>query len=280
MTLYHYCSAAAFESIIRNRSIWLSSLASSNDTQEGVWLGVVLRDICYEFDISDDDVERVLALFRSSADYWDSLGFCLTAEGDMLSQWRGYADDGCGFAIGFSEEGLKNAALSHNGNLLDVVYDRQQQLDIVRERFPPIIQAIKNGAFVMPTVSGSEGRTQYDKAKSRSIHASASLSNIMLRLVDIMYKLKNPAFHEENESRLVVEVSRAYDDCDFHMSGRKIVPHRTVAFGSVAPEITIERIVIGPRNPTAPDIIAAFLRKHDFFLTDIGLSTATYRAAI
>ena len=280
MTLYHYCSAAAFESIISTKSIWLSSLASSNDTQEGVWLGILLREICYEADIGDEDVERVLGLFRASAEYWDALGFCLTAEGDMLSQWRGYADDGCGFAVGFNEQTLKGAAQEELGKLIDVVYDREDQLDIVRERFPPVIDAIKKGAFIMPTVLGSDSKRDYDKAQSRSIHASVTLSNLMLRLVDIMYELKNPAFHEENESRLVVEVSRAYDECEFHRSGRKLVPHRTVNFASVDPAISIERIVIGPRNPTPPDIIGAFLRKHEFYQTDISLSTATYRAPI
>jgi len=27
---------------------------------------------------------------------------CFSAADDLLSQWRAYADDGCGFAIGFN----------------------------------------------------------------------------------------------------------------------------------------------------------------------------------
>lgn len=34
-------------------------------------------------------------------------GFCLSVKRDMLSQWRGYADDGMGFAIGFKKEAIE-----------------------------------------------------------------------------------------------------------------------------------------------------------------------------
>ena len=38
---------------------------------------------------------------------FDGLGFCLSEKCDLLSQWRGYAEDGTGVAIGFSVEYLK-----------------------------------------------------------------------------------------------------------------------------------------------------------------------------
>ncbi len=33
--LYHYCSTDTFFNIVKNRSLWLSSLAQSNDYMEG-----------------------------------------------------------------------------------------------------------------------------------------------------------------------------------------------------------------------------------------------------
>lgn len=33
--------------------------------------------------------------------------FCLSEEADLLSQWRGYADDGRGVCIGFKKEALE-----------------------------------------------------------------------------------------------------------------------------------------------------------------------------
>jgi len=40
--------------------------------------------------------------------FFDGLGFCLSFYGDLLSQWRGYADDGCGVSIGFGVPYLKS----------------------------------------------------------------------------------------------------------------------------------------------------------------------------
>ncbi|MDP2064189.1 MAG: DUF2971 domain-containing protein, partial [Phaeovulum sp.] len=37
-----------------------------------------------------------------------ALGFCLSEESDLLSQWRGYAQDGAGFSVSFSVEKLKH----------------------------------------------------------------------------------------------------------------------------------------------------------------------------
>ena len=36
--IYHYCSLAAFLSIVKNKSIWLSDISKSNDRQELSWL--------------------------------------------------------------------------------------------------------------------------------------------------------------------------------------------------------------------------------------------------
>lgn len=44
-------------------------------------------------------------------EFWErylvGLGFCLSAKGDLLSQWRGYAGNATGVAIGFSGKYLK-----------------------------------------------------------------------------------------------------------------------------------------------------------------------------
>lgn len=53
---------------------------------------------------------------------------CFCSEGDLLSQWRGYAS-GSGFAIGFTGPGLQTLAESLRGTLLKVVYDTPKSGD-------------------------------------------------------------------------------------------------------------------------------------------------------
>ncbi|MCW5297735.1 DUF2971 domain-containing protein [Herbaspirillum lusitanum] len=83
----------------------------------------------------------------------DGLGFCLSAEGDLLSQWRGYAQDGAGVAIGFSGEYLRSMGRQHNkgphgGFLLEpVIYDSATQEESLREIVEKISEHIHDGAF-------------------------------------------------------------------------------------------------------------------------------------
>ena len=48
-TLYHYCSTAAFQSIVEKRELWLTDLSLSNDNLEGKW---AVRRYLDSFDLS------------------------------------------------------------------------------------------------------------------------------------------------------------------------------------------------------------------------------------
>jgi len=102
-TFYHYCSNEAFCSIINNKSIRLSSLSLSNDKTEGKLASKIFKDLAAEESIKIDDLLGYIKLVEENS---HALGFCLSAEDDLLSQWRLYADNASGVAIGFSKEGL------------------------------------------------------------------------------------------------------------------------------------------------------------------------------
>lgn len=282
MTLYHYCSAATFESIVSKKSIWLSSLSQSNDTHEGVWMDGLLRQVCLENDFSPSEIERVSEFLKDATAFWDVLGFCLTPNEDMLSQWRGYADDGCGFAIGFSEEAFR-CVNRDKGGLFDVIYEKEMQLEIVRERVKNNLELLRSGIRTIPSEipkSEASKKAVNTKNRFRSLFSGprVSLSIFFLSLIDIMYVLKNPSFREETETRFITNMNREYPGCEFHRSGRKLVPHRVMEFSSVKPALVIEKVVLGPGNPTPPDIVAAFLRENGFGDAEIFMSAATYRS--
>lgn len=107
--VYHYCSLDSFFAIINHSTIRLSNIAKSNDREEVRHCFDIfektLRDSCLEFskyygcrkffdNIDYNDlVSR--AVTNDSLIYYVS---CFSAESDLLSQWRGYADDGRGVA--------------------------------------------------------------------------------------------------------------------------------------------------------------------------------------
>ena len=115
-TLYHYCSVQTFFNIIKNRSIWLSDVSKTNDSQELRWILGELRIFMMEQWLvyvnnaqavgKTVDFERFNETYKIIDNFLrleikKNWVFCLSERKDDLGQWRGYADDGKGVALGF-----------------------------------------------------------------------------------------------------------------------------------------------------------------------------------
>jgi hypothetical protein len=78
----------------------------SNDAKEGRHVldaaRRILPDSFRSKDTALEELERIIS-------YVSALGFCLSEDGDVLSQWRGYADNAQGVAIGFASETLQSS---------------------------------------------------------------------------------------------------------------------------------------------------------------------------
>lgn len=153
-TLYHYCSTTSFNSIVQSRAIWLSSLSLANDTMEGKLVYTTLRRLADQDGLDAAVIEQLLRNVDGLEKLFDGLGFCLSNEGDLLSQWRGYASDASGVAIGFSNDYLKyfsKQSLNLKGvasfTLEKVFYDPLEHEKHVRAIYERIKKAIKDGAF-------------------------------------------------------------------------------------------------------------------------------------
>ena len=110
--VYHYCDANALLSILTNQKLWYTHAAYLNDTME-IKRGV---EICQEL-LSDklksfpnDPVLESAKSYLANAEKWQYYVCCFSDGRDKLSQWRAYANDGDGFAIGFKKHYL-------NGNV-------------------------------------------------------------------------------------------------------------------------------------------------------------------
>lgn len=94
--------------MIKSKELWLTSLALSNDHSEGTW---ALNRWLERFDRHDPNsrLERKVAkvLVERALANNTALGVCFSEEHDLLSQWRGYAQDGAGFSVSFDKEKLE-----------------------------------------------------------------------------------------------------------------------------------------------------------------------------
>lgn len=226
--IYHYTSIAGLHGIINSRSVWASDCRFLNDQKE------LIQAIKMFLNKFDEDSKKILshALFGPGF----SLSHCvfsLSRSPRVLSQWRSYGDDGRGAAIGFVRKYLKGLGKTSNHLLVDCIYDDHEGfLDSVIERCREDIEALRMMYFDANKAINSFFSLIDDKPKP--------LSNLYGELL----KVKNPAFKEEQEVRLVISVPRK--QVQTRVANGLIVPfveHRIIDSGDedylccVAPEI-------------------------------------------
>ncbi|MBY3342693.1 DUF2971 domain-containing protein [Rhizobium laguerreae] len=238
-TLYHYCSASTFELIASRKTVRLSDLAQSNDSAEGEWYWSVLRSVVGE------SVPRWIEETRDhhAAQAKATLGLCLTEEDDLLSQWRGYADDGRGVCIGFSAAALFSIAEEigeGKPRLYRVEYSEDDQRRVAewvneRQRFrKPTDHIIENSDY-------------------------------------FQFAFKNNGFREEKEWRLMAIKPLA--KCKYVARADRFVPVLDLPLNPAA----IVSVRLGPRNNTPPEVMRGMLASYGFPETTVGSATATYR---
>jgi hypothetical protein len=87
----------------------------------------------------------------------------MSEEGDLLSQWRAYADNGAGVSIGFTKEYFeelgnlkRDRSDEFNASLQKIEYEITKQKEIVAEHLDLILKFVSEGALRRPSLLTSE----------------------------------------------------------------------------------------------------------------------------
>jgi Protein of unknown function (DUF2971) len=266
-TLYHYCSTASFHAIIQSRALWLSSLSLSNDTMEGK---LVASSIARLAERESLEYERVRLLQRGIGFLEETIGgmgFCLSEQGDLLSQWRGYAGNATGVAIGFSKEYLERLA---NGKRLQdnpgcilrkVEYDLSAHEARVKPTYRKVTQLFKDGTLksgqklgLVQTVGLTDQEllaADIDTSQQELVKVIPKLLSLLLQL----FVLKSPAFREEQEWRVLsMLITDGEELCSHRFVNNSIVPYLTVKLVELDQSPILE-VILGPKHGTPPKIV-------------------------
>jgi hypothetical protein len=252
--IYHYTSLQTLKSILREKVLWASNPVYLNDAQElGAGRARVLsavqaiaNDVRTSERLSaDSDNPEWLATmignytkllegeFRPES--YASAHLFITSfceEKDLLSQWRGYGQDGC--AIGF-----------HRDALLNDFKMEGRQADLVKVHYGSGLPSELEGKLRQEVTPGDVyGRGDDSAAQNAILRCMASL--------------KDFAFAEEKEWRLIVTL-----DYEGSFSGNGLTPEFRITNGRVIPYISvpfrsssIAEIVIGPGRHMAQNVQA------------------------
>ncbi len=223
-----------------------------------------LNEITGQFDHTMSDRMRDLYVGSFSRD------------GDVLSQWRAYARDGDGFAIGFNPKAFDaKLQIPHmsmfDGNtvgLLEIQYDDD---------------ALKREIAQIFDYHLSPNTSPHDTLSTRG-------SRCVSQLRDLALSFKNPAFREEREWRITYSPSMmtrpeepnmlldgALKTINFRSTRYGVVPYFEMPLRQTMRENAIVEIVIGPKNKSKTMLVEMLLGALGYRNARVRNSSASYR---
>lgn len=296
--LYHYCSGATLLAVLQNKTLRLADVSEMNDSLEREWgLDLLAEALAARGDQLPPEFLQVMDAAIVSAKVGSMcLASCFSTKGDVLSQWRAYAENGSGFAIGLDPSALEGLPVT----LLQVCYDRQAQveriedgLDHVLDLYRQIGSADERALSIKVWTDGLTGLdaelTPLEKLQVEHFVRAAQY------LVYDLVAFKSHAFAEESEVRVVhfahVDSEHGHrvelvsnDPPEAWPSGREpqlqFVMRNSVPICHAdipIPLDAIKEVVIGPRAAVSELAIRRLLSSTGFSHTEVSKSAASYR---
>lgn len=227
--LWHYTDAGGLGGIVSGNLLWATDARFLNDAEE-LSYGIERARHALEQHQSDPHDEVTARFLNGLGDpeqaivprflnrSLDAYVSCFCADGDLLSQWRGYAgsDSGGGYALGFKPPRNAFAWPQSNGHglaLRRVIYDVAEQDRLLNDLITTMVAILARSPTDIP-------------------HQNAFARHLVDGLVEAATWCKHPSFREEGEWRIVYVRSNDPDD-------KLTVQHRPRG-GVVVPYVALE----------------------------------------
>ncbi|HHQ6551498.1 TPA: DUF2971 domain-containing protein [Serratia fonticola] len=267
--IYHYCGPQTFVQLIENSKIWLSSTKNMNDFAEGEWFAKAYQDFLNHKRENLGDEFCNFAWSHFNLNMQPKYITCFSKNGDSLSQWRAYAQDGEGVSIGFdaSQLGAKGEAAFPN-------IDPHSSLMIANVRYMSVEQIHKALDKILNiSLTKKEGHEQsFDFATN---------------CIGLFMLVKNPAFSEEEETRLIYSpliipyqderkytVENNIGNFKHRISNGYLTSHFEYEIDS---NHAIKEIILGPKNKFSSYDVGNILGFKGLKKVHVRPSIATYR---
>ncbi len=299
-TLYHYCSLETFLKILSNKTLRASDCSKTNDTEEIRWISRAFSDVMIsdvlehqpiidKYGLSGDNIKSILELlprlvesmFEDEFEITRTYTMCFSESSDSLSQWRGYADDSKGIAIGFDKKILSsfNEVIFHNFG--KVIYNPDVQRNYIRRNMVSLF------------LNSDDPVSDFD-----TFSKNLALATYGMR--QLSAKFKNPAFSEEKEWRLFVNIhpntpsnvlkgrsDLFMQNCDlsngfirnrlsFTQTNSRLVSYIDFNFEKIK-DAVIKKVILGPKCDASASDIELFLFSQSYNPVITERSKATYR---
>jgi hypothetical protein len=244
-----------------------------NDSLETNWINHLVDEelLKRKADFNDNDIKNLSIHYRLNRTY--PYLSCFSSDSDSLSQWRTYADDGKGVAIGFNEEcfcvprniPVNTAVIKDSIGYFDCIYDEVIQRELI------------NKALSKALPFKNEKSSEVDFIETAR------------QLVQFSVIFKNPCFSEEKEVRLIhipmimgvikdntTKLLTSISDIYFMRKGNSIVSYFKFDLKEKFNSDLIPEIVLGPKNSQNWLELETYLSVNNLTKTTSRKSRASY----
>lgn len=242
-TLFHYTTDFALHSIIASGVLRISDITALNDPTE-VRHGIA--PAVAAFDGIAANGSPVVALAREifstlpqnmeKIAYFNVISFSM--DGDDLGQWRAYAQDGRGFALGFETKALVRAFMEQQRSEAEargtfpLLYDDAMLVDLQTRLVTDAIERLNRVSEV--------------PAQDREQFLGAVTMEVASNVLHLALHFKHPAYKHEQEFRMLV-INPAVNDfgpCQWHSRGLSLVRNLELTWRAAG--VRLSQIIVGP----------------------------------
>jgi hypothetical protein len=245
--VYHYTNDAGLRGILENGTLWLTDIFSLNDPSELRHGLLRAQRILNQKAATGPQESRLFARLFSSLDggiHRSGHYFicCLSEHRDDLGQWRAYADDGQGYALGFDTSALEapfannhKTPTSEPGTFL-LTYDDSVLDDIHRQ--------LVDKMFDLIPLAHAKGLP----ADVQRAYTAQLATELASRVLHAGLFFKHEAYNNEQEYRFL-EVHRADALPPHKLKSRphSLIRYREFDWKSTA-RAALKEILVGPAS--------------------------------
>lgn len=320
--LYHYASVQKAFSILTNRNIRLSDVTKSNDINEmSIFFPDLFDEILNLYDdlggfdngfvyktkhdrlalqlIINELKEQIEQEFKKGC--IATFVLCLSEKGDLLSQWRGYADDGKGLSLGLNIQELVTFIKSSSKSFYELVKVKYLSDDELKDW---IKATAKELLWLIDTIMGAtkNGDVMFKTASEFDKNIYETLYYNILGYIEESIRFKSDGFAEEAEWRFYIknalnkeklntkigssngvlyeekrsEMNRfVFQNVKFNATENDIIPFISLGFDEFNNNLICD-VKCGPNNKIRKKDLELLLRKHGYETSKCSKSRITY----
>lgn len=247
--LWHYTSLQGFQGIVSTKTIFATDFRFLNDKEEVTHAFEIAKKIVSDAPESEPNGFPVRFILKLGVDFAlkgplqlsqvQVFVASFTAMEDQLSQWRAYSHGTSGASLAFNlTDQLEDIGSGRTlAAFAPCVYDSDQKDTLIRYA----LQHLRDEFFVAWGKHISELRLFTAEEIKETFPKAAS--KMFIDLFRIAALVKNPAFAEEQEWRLVLPLFLQHGKPRFRATRTTLVPYIAHAF---APELPLTDLILGP----------------------------------